>query len=103
MALEEEARFFVAFALEIVAEIWVGGFRELGGEIVEAREERHEIWFWIGGGHGFDGTLELEKSVEDLLFDVAHDDVCLSMARKAGVSNGCSTVREGSFSFGVRF
>lgn len=68
-AEEEESGFFVALFVEVVEEGGIGMARHLGGDVIQAREEGHEVGLGIGRGHGFDGVGQFGEGGEQIFFE----------------------------------
>lgn len=68
-AQEEQAGFFVALFVEVMEERGIGVARHLGGEVIQAREEGHEIGLGIGRRHGLDGIGQFGESGEQIFFE----------------------------------
>ena len=66
---EEETRFFVTFFVEVMEERGIGLARHLGGKVVQAREEGHEIGFGTSRGHGLDGVGQFGEGGEQIFFE----------------------------------
>ena len=68
-ALQKEPRFFVTLFVEVMEERGIGLARHLGGEVVQAREEGHEIGFGTGRGHSLDGVSQFGEGGEQIFFE----------------------------------
>ena len=63
-ALQEEARFFVAFFLEIMQERGRSIARQLTCQFIDPRKQRYEVRPGIGGRHGSDLLVQLNQGLE---------------------------------------
>ena len=79
-ALQIEARFFVAFLVQIMEQGGVGVARQLAGQIVNVHEQGHEVRFGVGRGHGFDGAVQVHERVEQLFIQrMFHSQILSSL------------------------
>ena len=67
-ALQEKARLFVAFLVQIMQQRRVGIARQLFRQIVKAAEQRQEVGLGVRGGHRLDGVFQGDEGIEQIFF-----------------------------------
>ena len=80
-SLQKEARFLVAFLVQIMKQGRIGIARQLFGQFVQPVKQRHEIWLGIGGGHGLDRVFQLNQRIQQIAFQRIFHKQILSFAR----------------------
>lgn len=71
LPLQIEARFLETFFVEIMQQIARCIFGQRGGQVVQPRENAHEIRFRLGIHIGHSG-FQLQQGVEQRLFRIGH-------------------------------
>jgi len=68
-ALQEKPGFLITFLLQVMQQAWIGIGWQLFCQFVNPCEERQQIGFRAGGGHGFNGGVQFTEGLEQFFFN----------------------------------